>query len=111
MRKIKLSEQQLIDDIKQFYSDFNDFNPGQKECIEAILSGRDLVAVMPTGGGKSLCYQYPATKLKGVTIIVSPLISLMQDQADSLAEKGVKTLVINSAQGNKGEMIDKMKDA
>jgi ATP-dependent DNA helicase RecQ len=65
---------------------FTDFKPGQRPVIDAVLAGEDLLAVMPTGAGKSLCYQLPAFLLPGCTVVISPLVALMKDQLDSLPE-------------------------
>ncbi len=73
------------------------FRNGQQPVIEAVLAGRDTVALMPTGQGKSLCYQLPAVMLDGVTLVVSPLIALMKDQVDGLLEKGIAATFINSS--------------
>ena len=78
----------------------NKFRPGQEDVIRSIVEGRDTVAVMPTGAGKSLCYQLPALHLPGVTVVVSPLISLMKDQVDKLVALGVKARQVNSALGS-----------
>lgn len=72
------------------------FRPGQREVIEQTLAGRDVLCVMPTGGGKSLCYQLPALLLDGFTLVVSPLIALMKDQVDALAARGISAALINS---------------
>jgi ATP-dependent DNA helicase RecQ len=78
------------------YFNFSEFRPGQREIVATIISGRDAVALMPTGGGKSLCYQLPATVLPGLTVVVSPLIALMKDQVDALAARGIPATFINS---------------
>jgi ATP-dependent DNA helicase RecQ len=75
---------------------FDRFRGGQEEVVLAILEGRDVLTVMPTGGGKSLCYQLPALIMEGVTLVVSPLIALMKDQVDALDAKGIPATVINS---------------
>lgn len=74
----------------------NSFRPGQREVIESIVAGNDCMCVMPTGGGKSLCYQLPAIIRPGLTIVVSPLIALMKDQVDGLARNGISAALINS---------------
>ncbi len=79
------------------YWGYPDFRPGQSDVVASIVEGRDTVIVMPTGGGKSICYQVPALLLPGITIVVSPLISLMKDQVDRLQQLGIPALLINSS--------------
>lgn len=79
------------------YFGYDSFRKGQEDIIDAILSGRDVMAVMPTGAGKSICYQVPALLLSGITLVISPLISLMQDQVKSLNEAGIHAAFINSS--------------
>jgi ATP-dependent DNA helicase RecQ len=81
----------------QTYFGFSEFREGQEEVIESILTGENSVVVMPTGGGKSLCYQLPAMMMDGVTLVVSPLIALMKDQVDALAARNIATTFINSS--------------
>ena len=76
---------------------YDSFRPMQREVIQNVLDGRDTVAVMPTGGGKSICYQVPALIMKGLTIVISPLIALMQDQVSQLEELGVPAVFLNSS--------------
>ena len=75
----------------------HEFRPGQEDAAGAVLAGRDLVAVMPTGSGKSLCFQLPAILLDGVTLVVSPLIALMKDQVDGLRARGLQAAAVNSS--------------
>lgn len=86
---------------------YDDFREGQKRIIEYILEGKNTVGIMPTGGGKSICYQIPALMLQGVTLVVSPLISLMKDQVDALHSLGVEAAFINSTQemGEAGRIV------
>src|SRR4029079_8907492 len=76
---------------------FDSFRPGQEQVVEALLAGRSALAVFPTGGGKSVCYQLPALLLEGVTIVVSPLIALMKDQIDFLQRRGIDAARLDSS--------------
>ena len=89
---------------------YDSFRPGQEAVINAILDGRDILAVMPTGAGKSLCYQVPAMLFSGITLVILPLISLMQDQVKALNEAGVNAAFINSSLSEK-ELNDTFKNA
>jgi ATP-dependent DNA helicase RecQ len=75
---------------------YDDFRPGQERAVRAVLDGRDTLVILPTGGGKSLCYQVPALLLPGLTVVVSPLISLMKDQVDALTARGLPAAFVNS---------------
>src|SRR5437773_12348902 len=79
---------------------FPAFRPGQREAVEAALAGRDVLVVMPTGSGKSLCYQLPALMREDLTIVVSPLVALMQDQVDALRARGLgsRVALVNAQQ-------------
>ena len=79
------------------YFGHDSFREGQGEAIDALLSGRDVLCVMPTGAGKSICYQLPALLSEGVTVVISPLISLMKDQVETLRQAGVGAAYLNSS--------------
>ena len=84
-------------EVLKTYFGYDSYKTGQEEIIQTILAGRDVLAVMPTGAGKSICYQVPAMILLGITIVISPLISLMQDQVKALNEAGIHAAFINSS--------------
>lgn len=87
---------EITKNLKKYFG-FDSFRQGQREIIEKILEGKDVLGVLPTGGGKSICYQLPALMKDGLTLVISPLISLMKDQVDALREDGIKASFINSS--------------
>lgn len=91
-----IPQESLEQSLKQFFG-YDSFRPGQKDIIEKALTNQDLLVIMPTGGGKSLCFQLPALLKKGIMIVVSPLIALMQDQVDSLLDNGIGATFLNSS--------------
>ncbi|MEQ1924269.1 MAG: RecQ family ATP-dependent DNA helicase, partial [Pyrinomonadaceae bacterium] len=83
---------------------YDEFRMNQEPAIEAVLGKKDCVVLMPTGGGKSLCYQIPALMLDGLTVVISPLIALMKDQVDALRANGVDAAFLNSTQTNREQV-------
>ena len=86
---------------------YGDFRPGQATAVSSVLAGRDTLVILPTGGGKSLCYQVPALLLPGITVVLSPLISLMKDQVDALVARGLPAAFINSTLSS-SQIADRM---
>ena len=86
-----------MQDLLKTYFGYDDFRPMQREIVEHCVSGQDALILMPTGGGKSLCYQLPALKFDGLTIVISPLIALMKDQVDALTANGIPAAYLNSS--------------
>jgi ATP-dependent DNA helicase RecQ len=106
-----ITSQILHDTLKENFG-FEKFRPNQEKIINSIISGQDTLAIMPTGGGKSICFQLPALLFTGITIVISPLIALMKDQVDSLKTNGIQACYINSSQtdGEQQLHIQNLKD-
>ncbi|HKD85472.1 MAG TPA: ATP-dependent DNA helicase RecQ [Terriglobales bacterium] len=101
-----------VDDLLQRVFRLSQFRPRQREIIQDVVSGSDVVCVMPTGAGKSLCFQLPAMRMKGLTVVVSPLISLMADQVHHMEALGVPALLLNSSQSGReqSQVLKKLSD-
>jgi len=85
---------QAVDILRKYWG-YSSFRPLQQQIIDQVMEKKDVLALLPTGGGKSLCYQVPALMMEGVTIVISPLIALMKDQVDSLTRRNIPTTYIN----------------
>src|SRR4051812_40994823 len=99
MQPAVTSDPSLADALERYWG-YTSFRPLQREAMDAILANRDSVVVLPTGGGKSLCFQAPAVVRSGLAVVVSPLISLMKDQVDTLVGNGVPAACYNSSLGS-----------
>ena len=88
-------------DVLQEYWGYDSFRPMQEEIVSAALDGKDVLAILPTGGGKSVCFQVPAMMREGIAIVVTPLIALMKDQVQNLNDKGIKALCVNAGMGHR----------
>lgn len=104
-------ENTALNFLEKYYG-YKSFRKGQEDIINKIINGEDVLAIMPTGGGKSICYQIPALILDGLTIVISPLISLMKDQVDTLKDMGIKGALINSTLSaiEENEIINNIKN-
>ena len=102
--------QDIHQPLKQYFG-YDQFRPLQEEVIRTVLSGKDALVIMPTGGGKSICFQVPALLFKGVTLVISPLIALMKDQVDGLNANGIQAAFYNSSQaaGEQHEILDQVR--
>ncbi|MFT7164719.1 MAG: ATP-dependent DNA helicase RecQ, partial [Flavobacterium sp.] len=108
---LMITSQILHETLKENFG-FEKFRINQEQVINTILSGQDTLAIMPTGGGKSICFQLPALLFPGITIVISPLIALMKDQVDSLKANGIEACFINSTQkdAERQSHIENLKD-
>ena len=88
---------QTPQELLKTYFGYDTFRPGQEEIITHILNKEDALGIMPTGAGKSICYQIPALTFSGITLVISPLISLMKDQVDTLNQIGISSTYLNSS--------------
>ena len=93
---MKTMKEEKYEVLKKYFG-YDNYRNGQEFLIDAVLDGRDVLGVMPTGAGKSICYQIPAVMLPGVTIVISPLISLMTDQVQALNQNGIRAAYVNSS--------------
>src|SRR3984893_14785505 len=105
------SETDLLSPLRKYWG-YSAFRPLQERIVRSLLAGHDTCVVMPTGGGKSLCYQLPAMVSGGTAVVISPLIALMQDQAAQLAQMGIPAAVLNStlSEGEQGKVMSRARD-
>ena len=105
-----MTDSRILQTLSKYWG-YTSFWPFQEEAIRSILDGRDTLTILPTGGGKSLCFQLPALVSGGMAVIISPLISLMKDQVDDLKDMGISAECLNSSLGVKDEreVIERIK--
>jgi ATP-dependent DNA helicase RecQ len=84
-----------VDVLKEYWG-YDSFRPKQEEIVRTALDGKDVLAILPTGGGKSVCFQVPAMMREGIAVVVTPLIALMKDQVENLNDRGIKALCVNA---------------
>ncbi|MBV8610796.1 MAG: DEAD/DEAH box helicase, partial [Singulisphaera sp.] len=99
-QETRLSGRELRKSLRERFG-FRRFRPGQEKVVRAALSGRDSLALMPTGSGKSLCFQLPGLVMDGATLVISPLIALMKDQTEALMQKGISAVAFNSTMSSR----------
>ena len=95
-KRVTIIQQQKLEALKHYFG-YDSFREGQEALVDTILSGGDCLGVMPTGAGKSICYQLPALLMDGITLVISPLISLMKDQVGALTQAGIRAAYLNSS--------------
>ena len=97
-----MEETQLLSTLKEYFG-FESFRPLQRKIIDSVFAGEDNLVIMPTGGGKSICFQLPAILLPKITLVISPLIALMKDQVDGLTANGISAAFLNSSQSSEDQ--------
>ncbi|MCL4163400.1 UNVERIFIED_CONTAM: hypothetical protein GTU68_002404, partial [Idotea baltica] len=97
-------QDQLFTNLKTYFG-YDSFRLNQQSIVESVLNKKDCLVIMPTGGGKSICFQLPALMFKGVTIVISPLIALMKDQVDGLTANGIPASFFNSSQSSEEQSL------
>ena len=94
------TEMKPVDVLKEYWG-YDSFRPKQLDIIQTALDGKDVLAILPTGGGKSVCFQVPAMMRPGIALVVTPLIALMKDQVQNLNDRGIKALCVNAGMGRR----------
>src|SRR5687767_4380623 len=112
MSLVQVTTDEALAGVLERFWGYSSFRPLQRDAMDAIIAGRDSIVVLPTGGGKSLCFQAPALVRDGMALVVSPLISLMKDQVDTLVGNGVPAACYNSAlaQGDKSAIVQGVRE-